>query len=158
MAKYNQLVFLDGKEKALDALFVGGVGGSSNPAVFGYLAIGYNEDITGFEDPANDEVEEDSPSNYGGFKEIKGAKGYTERIPLSPSSIPPTKDIETGQIIKKYEAELPANVITNQLINQFAICDNKDIDGPTQFYSAATFNQFLKTDSTSITFIIGFKI
>ena len=154
MVKYNQLVFLDGKEKALDALFKGDTDEQSSPAIFGYLAIGYNETDNGFEDPADEDADVDE---NGGFKEIVDATGY-KRIPLTAVAESTVKDPKNGQIIKKYEAELPADVITNNYINQFAICDNGDVNSDTTFYSAATFTTFLKTDSTSITFIIGFKI
>lgn len=156
MAKYNQLVFLKGKEKALDALFAGGSDEtSSTPAIFGYLALGYNNtDDNGFEDPADESANVDE---NGGFQEITDADGY-QRIPLKASPDPVVKDTKSGQIIKKYEAELPASNITNSYINQFAICDTETITTETIFYSAATFKTFLKTDDTSITFIIGFKI
>ena len=38
----SQLIFMKGKEKALDALF----DGSNDKAAFGYLAVGFNEDAT----------------------------------------------------------------------------------------------------------------
>lgn len=157
MAKYNQLVFIKGKEKALDALFVGGSDEtSSTPAIFGYLALGYNPntDANGFEDP---DGESENVAENGGFQEIVDAENY-ERIELKPVSENPVIDAQNGQIIKKYEAELPASNTTNQYINQFAICDTKTISNETIFYSAAAFNTFLKTSDTSITFIVGFKI
>ena len=68
MAKYNQLVFIKGKEKALDALFVGGSDEtSSTPAVFGYLALGYNPNrgANGFGDPDGDS---ENVAENGGFQ------------------------------------------------------------------------------------------
>jgi len=159
MVKSNQLVFLKGKEKALDALFKGREeDGSvvSVPAAFGYLALGYNSEINdnGFEDPDKEGSDIDK---YGGFKEITDAENY-ERIELQATK-EVTRDPDNGQIIKKYQAELPASNVTNHPINQFAICDSKDINNEdTVIYSAASFNTFNKTAETSITFIVGFKI
>lgn len=151
MTKYNQLVFTKGKEKALDALFSG-----ENEGVFGYLALGYQSDeqTNGFEEPADESNDVD---DNGGFNEITTAENY-QRIQLKPIPEATTVDGKSGQVIKKYEAELSADNVTNSLINQFAICDNAKFDeGDTTIYSAAAFKTFHKTSETSITFIVGFK-
>lgn len=157
--KYNQLVFLKGKEKALDALFLGKSDGAvSIPPAFGYLALGYNETTTdnGFEDPDADPNASSTVDKYGGFQEITDDENYS-RVQLT-SGGDVVYDTENNQVIKKYEAEILASN-TQHAINQFAICDNGDKNNEdTVIYSAASFNTFQKTSDTSITFIIGFKI
>ena len=143
----SQLIFMKGKEKALDALF----DGRNDKAAFGYLAVGFNEDATtnGFLDPYINKDQEN------GFMEIEGST----RIPLTKYEEASILDEDTGKVTVKYKAELDASNVTNNNINQIAVVSgaNPEAEGD-EIYSATTFSTFYKTSSTSLTFVIGFQI
>lgn len=153
MTKKSQIIFMDGKEIALDSLFNGEDG------AFGYLAIGYSsEDDNGFEDPK----ENPTATNIDpGFKEINitNIPSY-KRIALQAVSGSAEKDPDTGKVLKKYQAILDTdNISTSQNINQIAVVDSATPnDADTNIYSATTFPTFNKTSESSITFIIGFRL
>lgn len=142
MVKSSQVVFSAGKEVALKALF-----GSSN---FGYLALGYEpeQDENGFEDGA------DKTDVQKGFKELTEADGY-ERIDLSyfETSIDP----DTQDVIVRFKGTLSAQNVQGHIINQMAVYDSKEI-GTGNMYSATTFPGFNKTELSSITFVVGFRM
>lgn len=144
MTKKSQIIFMNGKEKALKSLFYG------ENCPFGYLAIGYAENDNGFEEPNSD--------TESGFKEIQKANGY-ERIPLELYPEEADKDEDTGKVLVKFQATLPTtNITSSQDINQIAIVDNKNISEDTSIYSATTFPTFTKTAESSITFVVGFRL
>ena len=142
----SQLIFMKGKEKALDALF----DGSNDKAAFGYLAVGFNEDATanGFVDPYINKGQEN------GFMEIEGST----RIPLTKYEEASILD-DTGKVTVKYKAELDASNVPNNNINQIAVVSGANPEAEDdEIYSATTFQTFYKTSSTSLTFVIGFQI
>ena len=145
MTKKNQIIFIDGKIKALNTLF--------SEKNFGYLAIGYAESDNGFEDPKTSDTE--IPN---GFSEL--TRSDYERIKLQPSSDEPQIDTDTGKVLVKFEAILSENnIIESQQINQIAVVDNANANSAdTTYYSATTFPSFTKTNETSITFVIGFRL
>jgi len=148
MAKKSQIIFMSGKEKALTELFAG-----DNP-IFGYLAIGFASTENGFEDPGvNGEIQET------GFYELEQTNGYN-RIPLQlHSDNPVTVDEDTGKVLVKFSATLDENNIQNATnINQIAVVDSGTIGADTKIYSATTFPTFEKTQDSSITFVIGFRL
>ena len=143
----SQLIFMKGKEKALDALF----DGNNDKAAFGYLAVGFNEDATtnGFVDPYINVGQEN------GFMEIEGSN----RIPLSKYEGESIFDEDTGKVTVKYKAELDASNVPNNNINQIAVVSGANPEAEDdEIYSATTFQTFYKTSSTSLTFVIGFQI
>lgn len=149
--KKSQIIFMEGKEIALNKLFNGA------ESAFGYLAVGYVENDNGFLDP-----QAETGSNISNnFQEItQTASNNYQRVALKEVSNSTDKDASTGKVLKKYQATLSANNINeNRTINQIAIVDNKTPNNPnTKFYSAATFPDFPKTQDSSITFIIGFRL
>ena len=149
MVKKSQIIFMEGKEKALDALF-----GDEN-ATFGYLAIGFQDTSgqNGFEDPLA--VQNNSTPN--GFMEIQ-QESY-KRIKLEKVTDGVVRDPDSGKVLRKYQAVLEnSNITQSQDINQIAVVDNQNIDAETTIYSATTFQTFNKTNESSITFVIGFRI
>lgn len=147
MAKKGQVIFMDGKERALKALFTG------DNSVFGYLAIGYVSEDNGFEDP-----DANNSASSSGFNELEETNGY-HRIALSLHSDPVDKDPDTGKVLVKFTATLDENNLTeSQNINQIAVVDSGTIGADTHFYSATTFPTFTKTRESSITFVIGFRL
>ena len=134
----SQLIFVKGKEKALDALFDG-----TNQAAFGYVAIGYAED-NGFVDPGLDE--NSTQPTESNFQERKDTD--------NPVDI----DTETGKVTVRYKAVLETGNIDSQNINQIAIINNGEKTDTDQIYSATSFQTFYKTDQTSLTFVIGFQL
>lgn len=145
----SQLIFVKGKEKALDALFNGS---STDKPAFGYLAIGYSDDI-GFVDPG---LEEDSTQFVeNNFNEIEGS----ERLILTKATDSPvTIDTETGKVTVRYQAVLETGNINNQNINQIAVINNEEKTDTDQIYSATSFQTFYKTNQTSLTFVIAFQL
>ena len=141
--KKGQIIFMNGKEKALKSLFVG------EACPFGYLAVGYVENDNGFED-----IE----GQYG-FNELEEGNGY-QRVQLKLHGENPVEtDPDTGKVLVKVEATLTENIITTpQMINQIAIVDNGDLSADTVLYSATTFESFSKSAESSITFVIGFRL
>ena len=143
MANSNQVIFLKGKEKALQILF-----DSNN---FGYLAIGYDPDDLGFEDS------EDGDIISQGFLELDRTISNYSRIPLDFMSS--EKDPDTGKVLVKFSAELKATNINGNKINQMAIVDSLDgTNADTTYFSATTFPTFNKTNNSSITFVIGMRL
>ena len=143
----SQLIFVKGKEKALDALF----DGSSENAAFGYVAVGYAEN-NGFEDPG---LEEDSTVDTN-FNEIPNS----QRLVLRKATDSPVfVDAETGKVTVRYQAVLETGNIDSQYINQIAIVNNSEKNtDQDQIYSATSFSTFYKTSATSLTFVIGFQL
>lgn len=143
MTKSSQVIFIKGKEKALEKLF---------SEVFGYLAIGYDENDEGFEDGADKTITEK------GFKEISTTDEPTyQRIKLENPTVTP--DYDTGKVLVRFTAELPTSNIANSTINQMAVVDTAESNAAnTTYYSATTFPSFPKTDSASMTFILGFRM
>ena len=147
MVKKSQIIFTEGKELALKALF------SDSNCKFGYLAVGYSED-NGFQDP---KIDGDSTPN--GFKELNGTNGY-QRVQLQLHDSEPEVDESTGKVLVRFQATLDINNIKqSQKINQIAIVDNQESGrADTKFYSATSFEPFIKSIDSSITFVIGFRI
>lgn len=146
MAKKSQIIFMDGKEIALNSLFTG------DNCPFGYLAIGYTPEDNGFEEPDG--------QTANGFNELEETNGY-QRIALQPHSETAQKDSSTGKVLVKFTATLDTNNIKKtQAINQIAVVDSQSSIGSadTKFYSATTFPTFMKTQDSSITFVIGFRL
>lgn len=145
IVKQDQMIFLDGKESAIRALF------SENN--FGYLAIGSaDSNDNGFYNP---ESEEDT----NGFNEISQVDDDATymRVPLVPFG-DAQKDIDTGKVLCKFTADLDIDNIQSDIpINQFAVVDTSDVNAPTTFYSAATFPSIPKNNELAITFVIGFR-
>lgn len=148
MVKQSQVIFVNGKEKALKNLF----GGENCP--FGYLAVGYVESENGFTDEeGNDEIAET------GFVELEPTNNYQRMELKIDSASPVEKDYQTGKVLVRFTATMDTeNVSTPQQINQIAVVDRKDIDVETQIYSATTFETFNKSSESSITFVIGFRL
>lgn len=150
--KNNQIIFLKGKAKGLEALF--------NVSNFGYLALGFAENDNGFYNPTDSD--EDS-STFGGFQEISLDTDPTySRIPLV-SSKNPILDIDTGKVSLEFTADLDVDNIQGGVdgittINQFAICDSSEPTADTTFYAASVFPNFSKSDSVALTFVIEMKI
>lgn len=143
--KQEQLVFIDGKKKALYALF--------SAENFGYLAIGADDndvDGIGFQNP-----EDDTMSN--GFLEVLGDTSYL-RIPLTP--LDDTEDLNTGKVTVRFQADLDVDNIINGIdINQFAIVDNSEAShGNTSFFAASVFPDIPKNENIAISFIIEMKL
>lgn len=148
MVKKSQIIFMDGKEEALNRLFTG------DDCPFGYLAVGYVGEENGFDDPAA--YTEATPN---GFVELEDTNGY-KRIQLKPHSEASEKDPTTGKVLVKFTATLDTdNIKQNQSINQIAVVDSKDVKAAeTKYYSATTFPTFVKNQDSSITFVIGFRL
>lgn len=148
MTNSSQLIFLKGKEQALKTLF--------NSDNFGYLAIGFDAEDKGFTDEANKTIAE------LGFKEIDGntESTYQEKGRLKLVYKDTQWDWDNSQVLVRFTATLPADEITSgQNINQMAVVNNATANAAdTVFYSATSFPVFSKTASSSITFIIGFKM
>lgn len=145
MEKTNQIIFMDGKETALKKLF----GETDSP--FGYLAVGYAEADNGFREPTTEQ--------NNGFNEISATNLSYERIKLTAVSDGTTKDPDTGKVLVKFQATLNNdNINSHQNINQIAVVDRKDISEDTKYYCATTFPTFTKSDESSITFVIGFRL
>lgn len=146
--RQNQIIFQEGKEKALKEIFTGS--GEKTP-IFGYLAIGYDEDKRGFINPTQE-------GDENGFKEINDDQTYA-RTPLSLFDV--ERDQDTGKVLCKFTADLDIdNIIKEQPINQFAIVDQsgRSEDTPTTtFYAASMFEDIIKNDKLAITFVIGFR-
>lgn len=139
MAKTSKMIFLDGKEKALENIF------SGEDAVFGWIALGFVSENNGFESESD-------------FSELNEA-GYS-RIALSKYELEANeKDVNTGKVLVKFTATVDSNSLSNgQQINQIAVVDNDNIGSSTKFYCATTFPTFTKTNDSSITFILGFRM
>lgn len=147
MAKKGQIIFMDGKERALKALFTG------DNCAFGYLAVGYMAEDNGFEDPDGN-----NDASESGFNELEDTNNY-KRIPLTLYSDPVEKDGDTGKVLVKFTATLDENNLTDsQAINQIAVVDSATIGADTHVYSATTFPTFIKTRESAITFVIGFRL
>ena len=143
--KKSQIIFMSGKEQALKALF------SGPNSAFGYLAIGYASEDNGFLDPDKTDVSE------SGFQELTEVSSY-QRIPLTLSGST-DKDEDTGKVLVKFSATLKeTNITSSQNINQIAVVDSANIGADTKIYSATTFPTFTKTEESSITFVIGFRL
>ena len=148
MTKQDQIIFINGKEKGLKALF-----SSDN---FGYLAIGKAtiEDDNGFENPLND-------IDSNGFNEISVVNDDStyQRIPLQVVD-DTIKDTDTGKVTVKFTADLDIdNIVSGIRINQLAIVDSSDSTDPnTVMYAASTFPTFTKSEKIAITFLIEMKI
>lgn len=140
----NNIIFMEGKEKALQKFF-----SSSN---FGYLAVGYNSsnDTNGFINPSS---EEDSTDN--GFNEISGESSTYTRVPLHFESII-DKDYDNGKITAKLTAELGLdNIVETIPINQIAIVDTDEVgSGSTTFFAAAVTEEFQKNEQLALVFVI----
>lgn len=146
MVKKSQIIFMEGKERALKDLF---------SRTFGYLAVGYVEDESdnGFEDPLeNDEI------TKTGFNELGDANNYS-RVPLELYTADSVeRDTSTGKVLVKFSATLDeSNIQDPQSINQIAIVDSSNLSEQ-NIYSATTFPKFTKTSNSSITFVIGFRL
>lgn len=144
MTKNHQIIFIDGKREGLKTLF--------NSANFGYLAIGYTKEDNGFKNPSSEESKDSS-----GFVEIsKNEVQSYERIKLEYVQDFDYIDYNQGRVTCRFTATLPTtNIIDNQEINQFAICDSMDpYDANTNFYCAATFPTFTKNSNLEISFTI----
>jgi len=145
MTKQDQIIFLDGKEIALQSLF---------SKTFGYLAIGYAETNDGFQNPTTD-------TGATGFHEISQTTDDPTymRIPLTPYG-DTVKDASSGKVLCKFTADLDIdNIQKNIPINQFAIVNTATAgDVNTKIYAASTFTEFDKDDSIAITFVIGFRL
>lgn len=149
MANSSQLIFLEGKEIALKSLFQ--ANNSEEVENFGYLAIGYDPEATGFVD------EEGSTISDKGFQEISEDSNYTQRLELE--YLDTTPDYDTSTVLVRFKAVLPSDVIIGQNINQFAVVNNSTPNSAdTKIYSASTFPVFNKTNTSSITFIVSFRM
>lgn len=150
MTKKSQIIFMEGKEKALDALF------GNDDATFGYLAIGCKNETdsqNGFEDP----LVTQNDSTAIGFNEIQQESYH--RIKLQKVANGVERDPDSGKVLKKYQAVLDnENITQSQDINQIAVVDNQNTSSTTTIYSATTFQTFNKTNESSITFVIGFRL
>lgn len=144
--KKNNIIFMAGKEKALEKIF--------NSSNFGYLAVGYYanaSDTNGFINPDSEEGALDN-----GFYEISRTQSTTyERVPLSFHSIV-DKDIDNGKITAKFTAELDLdNIIEDIPINQIAIVDNASAeDASTTFFAASVTEEFYKNEKLALVFVI----
>lgn len=145
IVKQDQIIFIDGKESAMRALF--------SEKNFGYLAIGSTEtNENGFYNPESDEDD-------NGFHEISQIDDDATymRVPLVPFG-DAQKDYDTGKVLCKFTADLDIDNIQSDVpINQFAIVDTSDVNAPTTLYSAATFTTIPKNNELAITFVIGFR-
>ena len=138
--KSNQIIFLEGKEKALKNLFQN---------TFKYLAIGYDQQDSGFED------DYDSDATTKGFSELTIGEGGYHRVGLSLGDS--YQDPDTGKMLVKFQATLDSDNIQGHRINQMAIVDDEtSVD--TTYFSATTFPAFNKTENSSITFVIGMRV
>lgn len=147
MAKQSQIIFMNGKEKALKTLF--------SESTFGWLAVGYEPTDNGFEDPSiNTEI------SNSGFNELEEANGYTRAKLYLDEESPVSKDDSSGKVLVKFKATFDeTNIMGNQNINQIAIVDNSTPGyADTNFYAATTFPTFQKSQDSSITFIVGFRL
>jgi len=144
--KQDQIIFLDGKVNALQALF-----SADN---FGYLAIGSSTSTdNGFYNPT---TSDDTDNGFNEISQVDDDATYM-RIPLTPFG-QPQKDQDTGKVLCKFTADLDIdNIISDISINQFAVVDNSDVNAPTTFYCAATFPSIPKNNKLAVTFVIGFR-
>lgn len=139
----SQIIFMDGKEKALKSIFT-----NEQNFSFGYLAVGYSAENTGFQEP--------SETSTNGFNELQNSDYY--RVPLQVYDST-EKDPDTGKVLVKFTATLDQNNIkVSQSINQIAIVDSATIGNDTHYYAATTFAKFTKSEESSITFVIGFRL
>ena len=139
MTKKTQMFFTDGKIEVLKRMFTG------TNCPFGYIAVGYSEDNTGFESTSD-------------FKEIQATDYYRVALSIDESSQPEV-DTDTGKVLVKFTATLGIdNIISEKKINQLAVVDTSTPGASTKFYCATTFTEFTKTSDSSITFKLGFRI
>lgn len=146
MTKKQQIIFLKGKTEGLKTLF--------NSDNFGYLAVGYKEEDNGFENPTSSQSQSEN-----GFVEIsKNDDGTYMRVPLQ--FVKESEDYDTGRTVCTFTATLTtSNIINNQPINQFAICNSINPDDlNTTFYCASTFPTFTKNENLEISFTIDLGI
>ncbi len=148
--KQDNIIFINGKEKGLRALF--------SQDNFGYLALGYNQsgDTNGFVN-----VIDGTEAQNNGFYEISKEQDSTyERVPLyvQEQSI---KNENNGEVTIKLLGEFDIdNIISGAPINQLAIVDSADSeDTTTTFYAAATCDsEFTKSEQLAIVFVIEMTI
>ena len=148
--KQDNIIFIDGKEKGLKALF--------SQENFGYLAVGYNKsnDTNGFVN-----VEDSDEANQNGFYELSQEEDSTyNRVPLhiQENSI---KNYNNGEVTVKFLAEFDIdNIVSGATINQLAIVDSAEAGDPsTTFYAAATCDdEFNKSEQLAIVFVIEMTI
>lgn len=143
--KRNNIIFMAGKEKALQKFF-----DSNN---FGYLAVGYNSstDTNGFINPDSEQSVFEN-----GFMEIsRGESSTYTRVPLHFESII-DKDDDNGKITAKLTAELGLdNIVEDLPINQIAIVDTDSVgDASTTFFAAAVTEEFYKNEQLALVFVI----
>ena len=144
--KKNNIIFMAGKEKALEKIF--------NSSNFGYLAVGYYanaSDTNGFINPDSEENLLDN-----GFFEISTGQSTTyNRVPLSLHSII-DKDVANGKITAKFTAELDLdNIVEDIPINQIAIVDSSTVgDASTTFFAASVTEEFYKNEKLALVFVI----
>ena len=151
--KQDNIIFINGKEKGLQALF--------SQEHFGYLALGYNQsgDTNGF---VNVEDGQEAPAN--GFYEISKKEDSTyERVPLYlvQDSNAIIRNYDNGEVTVKFMAEFDIdNIVSGATINQLAIVDSADVsNASTTFYAAATCDdQFNKSEQLAIVFILEMTI
>lgn len=151
--KQDNIIFINGKQKGLEALF--------SQENFGYLALGYNQsnDTNGF---VNVEDGQEAPAN--GFYEISKEQDSTyERVPLYiiQDSNAIIRNYDNGEVTVKFMAEFDIdNIVSGATINQLAIVDSSDPeDLNTTFYAAATCDDnFNKSEQLAIVFIIEMTI
>lgn len=141
--KKSNIIFMEGKEKALQKFF-----DSSN---FGYLAVGYNgsSDSNGFINPT-----EEQTSANNGFEEIGPQSTTYSRVPLNFESIIDKDD--NGKITAKLTAELGLdNIVETIPINQIAIVDTDEVGAAsTTFFAAAVTEEFQKNEQLALVFVI----
>lgn len=151
--KQDNIIFIHGKEKGLQALF--------SQEHFGYLALGFNQsnDTNGF---INVEDGQEAPAN--GFYEISKEMDSTyQRVPLHlvQESNAVVRNYDNGEVTVKFMAEFDIdNIVSCATINQLAIVDTADPeDASTTFYAAATCDDsFNKSEQLAIVFIIEMTI
>lgn len=148
--KQDNIIFIEGKEKGLKALF--------SSANFGYLALGHNVET----ETTNGFVNVESGSNTSnGFYEISVNDDSTyQRVPLvvNQDSI---KNYDNGEVTVKFTAEFDIdNIVSGININQLAIVNSQTPNDPsTTFYAAAVCNDgFNKSDQLALVFVIEITI
>ena len=143
----NQVVLMDGKEKAILTLF--------NQQNFGYLAIG-SKGAT----ESNELFEPTTVGGDWGFTEVQSLDDSTYlRISLTPTG-KKSRDTNTGKVTIEFQADLEFdNIQIPRIINQFGICDNSDENNEdTEFLIGVAHPNVSKNERIGLSFVIDIRL
>ena len=143
----NQCICRAGKEYALKKMFL------EDDAIFGYLALGYSNDII---------AQDAKTGKLINFEEIENKDNYS-RAPLESNSTTITAISDS-----KVQIEVTATFDTDNInvsednaveINQFAICDRQNQDETeTIYFGASSCTPYAKSNQNALTFVINLTL